>query len=162
MNNTKNYTVGVNLKFFRSAAQLYSENGPVAATSGSAGFDLRADIESSVTIAPGQRALIGSGISVELLQEGVAGFVYSRSGLGAVKGLTVAQGVGVIDPDYRGEIKVALLNTSTETHMVNRGERIAQLIFQPYFRADFRPLGDEEELGETRRGEGGFGHTGNK
>jgi dUTP pyrophosphatase len=70
----------------------------------------------------------------------------------------VAQGVGVIDPDYRGEIKVALLNTSGETRTVSRGDRIAQLIFQPYFRADFRPV---EELGQTRRGEGGFGHTGN-
>lgn len=159
MNNFKNYTVDVNLKFFRSAAQLYNENGPVAATEGSAGFDLRADLDAPVSIAPGQRALVGSGISVEPLGAGVAGFVYSRSGLGAMKGLTVAQGVGVIDPDYRGEIKVALLNTSQETHTVNRGDRIAQLIFQPYFPAAFRPV---EELGETRRGAGGFGHTGNK
>lgn len=162
MNNAENYTIGVNLKFFRSAAQLYNADGPAAATEGSAGFDLRADLEGSVTIEPGQRALIGSGIAVEPLRGGVAGFVYSRSGLGAVKGLTVAQGVGVIDPDYRGEIKVALLNTSGESHTVRRGDRIAQLIFQPYFRAAFRPLGDGEELGETRRGAGGFGHTGNK
>lgn len=159
MNYLQNYTVPVNLKFFRSAAQLYNENGPACATEGSAGFDLRADIEADIVIKPGERAMIGSGISVEPLAEGVAGFVYSRSGLGAVKGLAVAQGVGVIDPDYRGEIKVALLNSSGEAHTVERGDRIAQLVFQPYFRADFRPV---EELGETRRGEGGFGHTGNK
>lgn len=156
MDKTENL-LRVNVAFFRSAAELYSEGGPVAATAGSAGFDLRADIDTPLSLAPGERALIGSGLSVEPLAGGVAGFVYSRSGLGAVKGLTVAQGVGVIDPDYRGEIKVALLNTSGETHTVNRGDRIAQLIFQPFFQAVFQPL---EELGRTKRGAGGFGHTG--
>lgn len=162
MNNTATYTADVNLKFFRNAAQLYSEDGPVAATSGSAGFDLRAVIDAPVSIAPGARAMIGSGLAVEPLEAGLASFVYSRSGLGAVKGLTVAQGVGVIDPDYRGEIKVGLLNTSQVTHTVNPGDRIAQLIFQAYFRANFQILGYDEELGQTRRGDGGFGHTGNK
>lgn len=159
MDSQKSHSLKVNVKFFRSAAKLYNENGPVAATEGSAGFDLRADIEAPVSIAPSERAMLGTGLAVEALQAGVAGFVYSRSGLGAVKGLTVAQGVGLIDPDYRGEIKVALLNTGQETQTINRGERIAQLVFQPYFQAKFMSV---DELGETRRGAGGFGHTGNK
>lgn len=159
MDKTGKGGIAVNVAFFGSAAELYNAGGPVAATTGSAGFDLRADIEAPIAIPPGGRALIGSGLAVEPLARGVAGFVYSRSGLGAVKGLTVAQGVGLIDPDYRGEIKVALLNTSDETHTVNRGDRIAQLVFQPYFQADFRPV---DELGATARGAGGFGHTGNK
>ena len=79
----------------------------------------------------GGRLAIPSGIAVEPLTPGIAGFVYSRSGLGAMQGLTVAQGVGVIDPDYRGEITVVLLNTSGEERRLRRGDRIAQLVFQP-------------------------------
>ena len=101
--------------------------------------------------------MIPSGISVEPKQPGVAGFVYSRSGLGGVQGITVAQGVGVIDPDYRGEIKVPLLNTGSEPYTVQRGDRIAQLVFQPYFRPLFQVV---DELGNTDRAHGGFGHTG--
>lgn len=147
----------VNLLFFRQAAKLYSQNGPTVATAGSAGFDLRADVDSPIIIEPGQRASFPSGIAIEPLRSGVAGFVYSRSGLGAVKGLTVAQGVGVIDPDYRGELFVFLLNTSLEARRVERGDRIAQLIFQPYFPAEFVIT---QQLGNTERGAGGFGHTG--
>jgi dUTP pyrophosphatase len=88
---------------------------------------------------------------------GVAGFVYSRSGLGAVKGLTVAQGVGVIDPDYRGEIRIYLLNTSSETLTVKRGERVAQLVFQTFVRLNPEEV---DTLSESVRGAGGFGHTG--
>lgn len=153
------YTVEVNLLFLRGADELYREEGPVAATAGSAGFDLRAAIDAPVSIAPGGRAMIGSGLAIEPKVPGIAGFVYSRSGLGAVKGITVAQGVGVIDPDYRGEIKIGLLNTSKEQYTVNPGDRIAQLIFQPYFRASFQVV---DALDQTQRGDGGFGHTGNK
>ncbi len=88
---------------------------------------------------------------------GVAGFVYSRSGLGTKDGLVVSQGVGVIDPDYRGEILVSLLNTSDQPRTVTRGQRIAQLVFQPIARALIVP---EQSLSETSRGAGGFGHTG--
>ncbi len=95
---------------------------------------------------------------MEPLCSGVAGFVYSRSGLGAVQGLTVAQGVGVIDPDYRGEITVILLNTSTEERRLRRGERIAQLVFQPAFQVEMET---SDTLSATERGAGGFGHTGN-
>lgn len=128
------------------------------ATSGSAGIDLRACIsEEQVTIAPGQRHRFPTGIAIECTMPSVAGFVYSRSGLGTKEGLVVSQGVGVIDPDYRGEILVSLLNTSTETRTVTRGQRIAQLVFQPVVQVDIIP---EDTLSETSRGAGGFGHTG--
>ena len=108
-------------------------------------------------IAPGARAAIPTGIAIEIGQPGVAGFVFSRSGLGAKHGLTVAQGVGVIDPDYRGEIMVWLLNTSSEPRTVANGERIAQLVLLPVFSPVIEVA---EELGDTSRGSGGFGHTG--
>ena len=88
---------------------------------------------------------------------GVAGFVYSRSGLGTKDGLVVSQGVGVIDPDYRGEILVSLLNTSDQPRTVTRGQRIAQLVFQPVVRAQVIP---QDSLSDTERVAGGFGHTG--
>ena len=151
--------ISVRVLFLRQAAALYGADGPAAATLGSAGLDLRADLpeHSPCRLAPGERAAIPSGLAIEPLRPDVAGFVYSRSGLGAVRGLTVAQGVGVIDPDYRGEILVYLLNTSREGALVRRGERIAQLIFQPFYRPFFIRA---EALGETGRGDGGFGHTG--
>jgi len=153
-------TIGVKIFFFGNARALYDSVGPTAATSGSAGFDLVAALPEDameIEVAPGQRVIIPTGIAIEPTMPGVAGFVYSRSGLGAVKGLTVAQGVGLIDPDYRGEILVYLLNTSTMLHRLRRGERIAQLVFQPYF----PPVWEEcETLGDTARGAGAFGHTG--
>ena len=128
------------------------------ATALSVGFDLRACLESDfVTIAPGERLKIHTGIAVQPHDSDVAGFVYSRSGLGAKQGLTVAQGVGVIDPDYTGEIMVFLLNTSKEERRLERGERMAQLIFQPILRPAWREVA---ELSATDRGSGGFGHTG--
>ncbi|MDL2266417.1 dUTP diphosphatase [Desulfovibrio sp. OttesenSCG-928-G15] len=150
----------VGVFFFRDALSLYTPDGLRPATFGSAGTDLRAcleDTELHVDIPPGERRCLPSGIAIEPQTPGIAGFIYSRSGLGAVTGLTVAQGVGVIDPDYRGEIKVFLLNTSSETQRVNKGDRIAQLIFQPFAYPAFHTV---TELGATKRGEGGFGHTG--
>lgn len=147
----------VNILYLRDARVLYGE-GLAYATSGSAGLDLRACFDAeSLEIAPCARAGIPSGIAVEPLVSGVAGFVYSRSGLGAVKGLTVAQGVGVIDPDYRGELVVWLLNTSSDPIVVKRGDRVAQLVFQPFARP--APV-TVQELSGTERGAGGFGHTG--
>jgi dUTP pyrophosphatase len=128
------------------------------ATDVSAGLDLRACIdEQEVVLAPGERYLFPAGIAIEIGRPGIAGFVFSRSGLGTKQGLTVSQGVGVIDPDYRGEIKVSLLNTSPDTQRVTRSQRIAQLVFLPFFHARILPV---KELGETARGAGGFGHTG--
>jgi dUTP pyrophosphatase len=143
------------IKFLRESSR---ENPPAVATPGSAGLDLRADFDApAITIEPGERAAVPTGIAIEIDAPGVAGFVYSRSGLGAKHGLTVAQGVGVIDPDYRGEIVVWLLNTSREPKTVSRHERIAQLVLAPVVAPIVTPV---EELGDTHRGDGGFGHTG--
>ena len=143
------------IKFLRESSR---DNPPTVATPGSAGLDLRAAIDApELTIAPGERAPVPTGIAIEIENPGLAGFIYSRSGLGAKHGLTVAQGVGVIDPDYRGELIVWLLNTSTEAKTIARHERIAQLVLAPIVRPIVTPV---ETLGETRRGDGGFGHTG--
>ncbi len=150
----------VHIRYLSSSARALYEAGLAYATEASAGLDLRACIEEEELVIPaGSRAGVPSGIAVEPRVPGVAGFVYSRSGLGAVQGLSVAQGVGVIDPDYRGEIRVFLLNSSGEERRLRRGERMAQLVFQPVMRA---ALEEVAELGATRRGDGGFGHTGRK
>ena len=107
--------------------------------------------------ATGAAWITGAGIAIAIDMPGVAGFISSRSGLGAKHGLTVAQGVGVIDPDYTGEILVVLLNTSGQERRIANGERIAQLIFQPFMRPRWREV---QDLAPTERGSGGFGHTG--
>lgn len=150
----------VNIRFLRDAARLYAADAgglPSPATPHAAGVDLRAAIEGPLPFAPGSRGPVPTGIAIEPLEGGLGGFIYSRSGLGAKEGLVVAQGVGVIDPDYRGELTVWLLNTSSAMLVVNPADRVAQLLFQPFRRPDFaiRPT-----LGETGRGTGGFGHTG--
>ncbi len=127
-------------------------------TSGSVGLDLRACMDvNMVTLAPGRRMAIPAGMAIEILSPGVAGFIFSRSGLGTKEGLVVSQGVGVIDPDYRGEVIVSLRNTSNTERKINKGQRIAQLIFMPAFQAQVFAVG---MLSETCRGQGGFGHTG--
>ncbi len=134
-------------------AACFAPSTPVAV-----GIDLRACfVEEEIGLAPGARAAIPAGVAIEPVTPGIAGFVYSRSGLGAKHGLVVAQGVGVIDPDYRGEIIVWLLNTSGKDMIIRQGERIAQLAFQPYVRPEIRCVA---QLSETSRGSGGFGHTG--
>ncbi|MBU1612492.1 MAG: dUTP diphosphatase [Proteobacteria bacterium] len=148
-------SVEVKVKYLH---KVWKENQLEYATTTSAGLDLRACFdEESIEIEPGDRAKISAGLSIEICQPGIAGFVFSRSGLGAKDGLTVAQGVGVIDPDYRGPIIVFLLNTSNERRRIRRGQRIAQLVFQPYHHAQIIPVA---ELTDTDRGAGGFGHTG--
>jgi dUTP pyrophosphatase len=128
-------------------------------TSGSAGVDLRACLDQEeISMAPGMRRAIGTGIAIEILSPSVAGFVFSRSGLGTQEGLVVSQGVGVIDPDYRGEIIVSLMNTSETCHSIRQGQRIAQLVFMPVCQARFFIA---QELTPSARGSGGFGHTGN-
>ena len=147
--------VGVKVKYLR---ELGDEFKLSPATSGSAGVDLRAAFEpDEIVLGPGERYCVPTGLAIEIERPGLAGFVFSRSGLGAKDGLTVAQGVGVIDPDYRGEIMIWLLNTSGQSRVIKRAERVAQLILLPYFAASFRQV---EELGDTARGAGGFGHTG--
>ncbi|QJB57698.1 dUTP diphosphatase [Pseudodesulfovibrio sp. zrk46] len=147
--------IDVNVKFLH---EVWKENELAYATEHSAGLDLRACIDTEeLEIGSGEKVAIPAGISIEILEKSVAAYVFSRSGLGTKEGLTVSQGVGVIDPDYRGEIKVSLLNTSGEKRRIKRGQRIAQLVFMPIFQGVIRPV---DELGETDRGAGGFGSTG--
>lgn len=139
---------------------LLEEFPPAYATDGAAALDLRACLdEPEILVEPGQRAKVRTGLAIQIETPGVAAFVTARSGLGAKHGLTVAQGVGLIDPDYRGEILVWLLNTSQTPRTVARGERVAQLIFLPYYHAQLIRV---QELDETARGDGGFGHTGSR
>ena len=148
-------SIEVNVKYLHS---VYTENNLQYATEQSVGLDLRACLqEESTSISPGDRLAIPAGIAVQIKTPGIAGFIFSRSGLGTKKGLVVSQGVGVIDPDYRGEVIVSLLNTSKEVRNLSRGQRIAQLIFLPAYQANLNPV---EDLDDTSRGEGGFGHTG--
>lgn len=151
----ENITVPVKIKFL---SPLCTVETCTYATPGSAGIDLRACMdEDKITLPPGARHAFPCGLAVECTMPGVAGFVYSRSGLGTKEGLVVSQGVGVIDPDYRGEIIVSLLNTSNRVRTVAQGQRIAQLVFQPIVRATIVPV---KNLSDTARGQGGFGHTG--
>lgn len=131
---------------------------PKQATAGSAGYDLCACIDVPQTIEPGERCVFPSGLAAEI-PAGTAGFVFTRSGLGIKKGIHVTNGVGVIDSDYRGEIRIGLHNLSAEPYTVQPGERIAQMIIMPYF----APVIEEvTSLTETDRGVGGFGSTGTK
>lgn len=131
---------------------------PKQATTGSAGYDLCACIDAPQTIEPGERCVFPSGLAAEI-PAGTAGFVFTRSGLGIKKGIHVTNGVGVIDSDYRGEIRIGLHNLSAEPYTVQPGERIAQMIIMPYF----APVIEEvTSLTETDRGAGGFGSTGTK
>lgn len=127
-------------------------------TLASAGMDLRANLEDSVTLKPLERTIIKTGLFIEL-PIGIEAQVRPRSGLAAKKGVTVLNAPGTIDADYRGEIGVILINLSNEDFVVENGERIAQLIIAKHERAVWEEV---EVLGETKRGEGGFGSTGVK
>ncbi len=132
---------------------------PEYATEGSAAVDLRAALEEGevVTIAPGARTLIPTGISISPESRDVVAVIAGRSGLGIKKGVTLANGIGVIDSDYRGEVCVGLINRGDEPFEVRRGDRIAQMMFLPVLAATFLPV---DSLDETERGSGGFGSTG--
>lgn len=147
--------INVKMKFMHP---VWDEHELAYATDHSAGLDLRACIdEEHIEIAPGQKYAFPAGVAIEILEPSIAGYIFSRSGLGTKDGLTVSQGVGVIDPDYRGQIKVSLLNTSDKVRRIVRGQRIAQLVFMPIFQAEILKV---KELGDTDRGAGGFGSTG--
>ena len=122
----------------------------------SAGLDIRANLDESVTLRPLERAMIPTGLFVEL-PEGCEMQIRPRSGLAAKHGITVLNSPGTIDADYRGEIKVILVNLSNEPFTIESGERIAQMIVARYEQIEWQPV---EELGETERGAGGFGSTG--
>jgi dUTP pyrophosphatase len=125
-------------------------------TEDSAGADLRAAIDAPLTLAPGERAMVPTGLRIAL-PRGTEGQVRPRSGLAAKHAVTVVNAPGTIDADYRGEVKVLLINLGQDDFVIERGMRIAQLVVAPYLRAQF---GAVETLPETLRGEGGFGSTG--
>ena len=129
---------------------------PTRGSKYAAGYDLSADVGSNVLIAPHTTIKIGTGLAVEL-PEKTFGAVYARSGIASKEGLRPANCTGVVDSDYRGEIIVALHNDSDTMRMVEPGERIAQLVVQPYVSVEFEEV---ETLSTTVRGEGGFGSTG--
>ena len=129
---------------------------PCRETAGSAGFDLRACLEAPLLVEPGEWAMVPTGLGAEIPQ-GMAGMLFSRSGLGRKSGMVVAQGVGVIDSDYRGEIKVPLRNMGKKAYEIQPGERVAQLVLLPVC---LPPVEEAQALSATQRGEGGFGSTG--
>lgn len=131
---------------------------PTLGSKFAAGADLYSAEKGDVVIAPGETKFIGTGIAVEI-PEGYVGLVYARSGLACKRGLAPANKVGVIDSDYRGEIKVAIFNQSGADKIIKAGERVAQLVITPYLRAEFEQT-SAEELSDTKRGAGGFGSTG--
>lgn len=134
---------------------------PAYATDGSAAVDLRAAIDegTAVVIAPGERALIPTGLAISPESRNVVAVVAARSGLAIKQGICLSNGIGVIDSDYRGEICVGLFNTSKVPFTVSRGDRIAQMMFMPVYQARFLQA---VSLDETERGAGGFGSTGVK
>ena len=125
-------------------------------TKGSAGVDLQAYIDEPVTMKPMERHLVPTGLYIEL-PAGYEAQVRARSGLAIKHGISLVNGIGTIDSDYRGEIKVILINLGSEDFTINNGDRIAQMVFMRYEKAEFEVVND---LGETERGAGGFGHTG--
>ena len=132
---------------------------PTYGSACAAGADLYALVDGeSLTIAAGETVLVSTGLSVEI-PEGYVGLIYARSGLATKKGLAPANKVGVIDSDYRGEVKVALFNQSGKEQTIAAGERVAQLVIAPYLAVEYQQA---EELSDTARGAGGFGSTGNK
>lgn len=131
---------------------------PAYATPQSAGMDLRANITEPITLQPMERRIIPTGLHIAL-PEGYEAQVRPRSGLALKHGITVLNSPGTIDADYRGELGVLLINLSTEPFVIEAGERIAQMVIAPHEQGEFCLV---EELDETERGEGGYGHTGVK
>lgn len=132
---------------------------PTYATSASAGADLCADLKEPLIVHPGENVKIPTGLAIELPSQNVVALVFARSGLASSYGMGLTNGVGVIDSDYRGEIQVLLQNHGHQRVTINPGDRIAQMVIMPIFRAFFEEV---SELQETPRGTGGFGSTGFK
>ncbi len=138
-----------------------SENAviPKRATGGSAGLDLCACIDKPITLNGGETALIPTGLAIELPSAEYGAFVFARSGLAIKHGIGLLNSVGVIDSDYRGEVKVGVINQISEAYTIEPGERVAQMVIMP---VSMMPVEEVETLGETDRGAGGFGSTGTK
>ncbi len=138
--------------------RIKSKTGRVPSyeTNGSAGADLRACLDEPITLMPGERRLIPTGMYVEL-PEGIEAQIRARSGLSIKHGVTMINGVGTVDSDYRGEWNIPMVNLGQEPYTINDGDRVAQAVFAKYDRADFVLV---EEVNDTERGGGGFGSTG--
>jgi len=148
----KKMQVKVKIKRLTATAKL-----PVYATDGSSAADLFADIAEPIVLQPGKRFLFPTGISAQITESGYGLFVFARSGHGNKHGITLSNSVGVIDSDYRGEIRVGLSNLSDTPYTVMPGERLAQMALMPVERAEFI---ETDELDDSERGAGGFGSTG--
>ena len=146
----------VNIKISRTNSAATDVPLPAYATEGSSGMDIHAAVETSVTITPGETVLIPAGFRIEI-PPGYEAQVRPRSGLAIKHGIGVLNSPGTIDSDYRGEVKIILTNFSREDFIVNRGDRIAQLVVAPVVRAVWQVV---DEVQSTSRGQGGFGHTG--
>ncbi len=130
---------------------------PAYATEGSAGLDLRALLNESLTIHPGETHLIPTGISIHIGDSNLAATILPRSGLGHKNGIVLGNLVGLIDSDYQGPLMISMWNRGQESFTINIGDRIAQLVFLPIVQAQFTVVNDFDQ---TERGEGGFGHSG--
>jgi dUTP pyrophosphatase len=130
---------------------------PGAATPDSAGMDLRAVLDAPLTLQPGGSALIATGIAIHIGDPGYCAVILPRSGLGHKHGIVLGNLVGLIDADYQGPLMISCWNRGNGAYTIAPGERIAQLVFLPVARAEFRVV---EEFAQSHRGEGGFGHTG--
>ena len=131
-------------------------NVPVYQTEGSAGADLKACLDEPITLMPGERRLIPTGLKIEL-PDGVEAQIRARSGLSIKHGITMINGVGTVDSDYRGEWNVPMVNLGSEPYTIHDGDRIAQAVFARYERAEFVTV---DSVNDTGRGGGGFGSTG--
>ena len=131
---------------------------PQYETSSSAGMDLRANLKEAVVLKPLERALIPTGLFIEL-PVGYEAQIRPRSGLAIKHGISLLNTPGTIDADYRGEIKIILVNVSNDTFTINDGDRIAQMVIAQFVQANWKQV---DQLSKTERGAGGFGHTGNK
>lgn len=145
------------VKCVRTSSECRETKMPEYATSGSAGMDLSACIGSDIVIKPGEIIKIPTGIAIQIPHSGIGGFVFPRSGLSSKHGISLANCVGVIDSDYTGEIICPVINHGSSDYTIKPGDRIAQIVFMPVFKAS---LVETDKLEATGRGSGGFGSTG--
>jgi dUTP pyrophosphatase len=145
-------TTNVAVKRLTQSARL-----PSYTTEGAAGFDLYADLKTDISIGPMERVMVPTGIAIQISDKNLCALCYARSGLAIKHGITLSNGVGVIDNDYTGEIMVGLVNLSNEAYTIQPHDRIAQIVLTPVVRGIFTQT---EEFEQTQRGDGGFGSTG--
>ncbi len=130
---------------------------PAYATDGSAGIDLRACLQQPLTLAPGESALVPSGMAIHIGDPGLAAVLWPRSGLGHKHGIVLGNLTGLIDSDYQGQVFISMWNRSDTSHVIQPGDRVAQMVFVPVIQVEFDVVEDFEE---SSRGDGGFGHSG--